>query len=52
MEKFMVGLFWVVIAVILTICMSNRIWKTEAVIHGKAEFYLDNDYNRQWRWLP
>lgn len=26
-------------------------WKQEAVSHGAAEFYLDQDNKRQWRWL-
>jgi hypothetical protein len=27
-------------------------WKTDAVKAGKAEYYLDKDFNKQWRWKP
>lgn len=27
-------------------------WKTDAVECGHAEYFLDNDHSRQWRWLP
>jgi uncharacterized membrane protein len=52
MENFIIGLICVGIAVWLSVAGANAIWKIEAVRHGKAEFYLDKDYNKQWRWLP
>ena len=30
---------------------SNK-WKEESVKSGHAEYYLDKDNNKQWRWLP
>lgn len=30
---------------------TNTGWKNRAVESGHAEFYLDEDNNRQWRWL-
>lgn len=27
-------------------------WKDDAIKHGKAEYYLDEKHERQWRWLP
>ena len=30
----------------------NGDFKNEAVKLGKAEYYLDKDFNRQWRWKP
>ena len=32
--------------------VKNREWHDRAVKAGHAEFYLDKDNNRQWRWLP
>lgn len=29
---------------------TNFNWKREAVKHGKAEYYLDSNNERQWRW--
>jgi len=31
--------------------VSER-WRTDAVKAGKAEYYLDADNQRQWRWKP
>jgi uncharacterized membrane protein len=52
MENFIVGLICVILAVWLSIAVANTIWRVEAVEYGKAEFYLDKNHNRQWRWLP
>jgi hypothetical protein len=42
--------------VTLIVCLiaspMNGAAKQEAVKAGKAEYYLDNDNNRQWRWKP
>lgn len=27
-------------------------WHADAVKAGKAEYYLDANHERQWRWLP
>ena len=27
-------------------------WQDKAVAHGAAEYYLDENYSRQWRWKP
>ncbi len=31
---------------------SEASWKRRAVESGNAEFYLDKDSERQWRWRP
>lgn len=31
---------------------ETRDFRSAAVKHGKAEFYLDAQHDRQWRWLP
>lgn len=28
----------------------DRTWRLEAVKKGHAEYYFDNNYERQWRW--
>jgi hypothetical protein len=38
-----------------TYCMKVRqanLWQKDAVAHGKAEYYLDKDHDKQWRWKP
>ncbi len=35
---------------ILTQCNVNRHWKDKIVKQGCAEYYLDANYDRQWRW--
>lgn len=54
--------FWCgsVVAVIGTFILSSFLytnfmtpdesWHRDAVRHGKAEFYLDGNQDRQWRW--
>lgn len=39
------------------ICLSlphqvDARWRKEAVDKGHAEYHLDKEYERQWRWLP
>lgn len=29
---------------------AEKYWKQEAYKHGKAEYYLDQNNERQWRW--
>jgi len=29
----------------------QREWQTDAVMRGYAEYYLDKDNEKQWRWL-
>ena len=31
-------------------CQSEKSWHDEAVKAGKAEYYLDENNNKQWRW--
>lgn len=31
--------------------LTDRSWRNEAVKQGKAEYYLDGNNQRKWRWL-
>ncbi len=42
-----IGLF---IGALIMGVLVSRGWHNEAVEKGKAEYYLDEDYSRQWRW--
>ena len=42
----LIGLF----ACILVFGLTDSHWKREAVKAGKAEYYLDETNERQWRW--
>lgn len=42
-----VGLFF---GMFIGICLADDVWHNKAVKHNKAEYYLDNNNNRQWRW--
>lgn len=33
-------------------CDERDKWEKEAVERGHAEFYLDHNHERQWRWKP
>lgn len=52
-----VGIILGVIIVLMIIFLlgyglSSNQQKIKAVESGHAEFYLDKDHNRQWRWNP
>ena len=53
---FKVGFFCgVILGVIFSIFIAflvNSKWEYEAVKQKKAEYYLDSNNNREWRWLP
>ncbi len=34
----------------LILLFAWTVWQRDAVNQGHAEFYLDKDFNRQWRW--
>ncbi len=34
----------------MTFLATWRIWERDAVAQGHAEYYLDADHKRQWRW--
>lgn len=40
------------LGVILTLRFTRADWQDEAVKHNKAEYYLDKEQKRRWRWLP
>lgn len=51
-----IGLFF---GCFLTSCVAALViylvfdgWKSEAVKHGHAHYYLDKNHIRQWEWLP
>ncbi len=55
----MFGVFFIGIVVSAILCAfasylnPMHTWaKLEAVKQGHAEFYLDDHYEKQWRWLP
>ena len=39
-------------AIVATRAVVTEGWQNEAVKVGHAEFYLDKEHQRQWRWLP
>jgi len=50
--NFVVGTAVIWVCLICLSGVSDREWRKDAVAAGHAEFYLDKDNNRQWRWLP
>lgn len=36
--------------IVFTGALSKSTWQERAVKAGKAEYYLDADNNKQWRW--
>jgi hypothetical protein len=57
------GSYFNLITAILIICILGVVFmlghsfacismKNEAVKNGKAEYYLDSDNDKQWRWKP
>lgn len=47
-----VGFIVGITAGIMVASVVHFTWKERAVKQGKAEFYLDSNHNRQWRWKP
>lgn len=41
---------WGGLAMFVTFELLDAKWRKEAVKQGKAEFYLDENHKRQWRW--
>ena len=41
-----------VVTYVATRDTRNLAWRTEAIKQGHAEYYLDAEHERQWRWLP
>jgi len=51
---------WILVFIMIIVCLgilsithniTTYSWKNEAVKEGHAEYYLDKEHNRQWRWL-
>lgn len=40
----------VMIGFVIGAVTTKKDFRDEAVDHNKAEYYLDNNNNRQWRW--
>lgn len=51
-DVFMCGLVMSVLVSLLVYIITDSHWREEAVTKGKAEFYLDSNYNKRWKWLP
>lgn len=51
-DGFWAGLIVGVLIMSAILSFLNSGWRREAVDRGKAEYYLDQNQNRQWRWLP
>ncbi len=58
-KEFMRSLITTVVGMVLAawaVMLQNRYrsgqWELAAVDAGHAEFYLDANHERQWRWLP
>jgi len=41
----LMSLFW-----FMTQEVTNNSWRQQIADHGCAEFYLDQNHDRQWRW--
>jgi len=53
-EDFIIGLGSFILlnfAAIGAIKVANNYWRSEAVRHHAAEYYLDANHVRQWRWI-
>jgi len=48
--EFVFILVALIIGLILGCNVMNSLWEKAAVKAGKAEFYLDADNNKEWRW--
>ena len=52
--SFVVGLFTGIVLMLIYIATLNatpeRAWQNLAVKAGKAEYYLDENNDKQWRW--
>ena len=53
-ERFIIGVVFFFIGVLAgSVCVFNATqscWRREAVSSGRAEYYLDENHERQWRW--
>lgn len=54
-QEFVCGAFFgFLLGVVIWLAMvrpsANWLWQLEAVNAGHAEFFLDADHERQWRW--
>lgn len=47
---FITGFAAIVPVALLAMGRLDSEWRDEAVKAGHAEYYLDADHNRQWRW--
>lgn len=45
-----IGIIGVIISSFGVYNASETRWKNDAVKHDKAEYYLDQNHERQWRW--
>lgn len=50
--SFFVFIGGLALGAILGAGIAGDVWRKEAVDAGKAEFYLDTEHRRQWRWAP
>lgn len=44
--------FAITVSIVITWSRVSEAWRNEAVNTGHAEYYLDSDRDRQWRWKP
>ena len=49
---FVLGIVFTLFMIITLVPSPREFLQKEAVKAGHAEYYLDEDYQRQWRWLP
>lgn len=47
-----IALFFFIMGIAIGIIAMGARYHQMAVNLGHAEYYLDDDYDRQWRWLP
>lgn len=49
-DVFMCACLSAAIAMLVTACLNTSHWQHKAVDAGHAEFYINDDGDRAWRW--
>ena len=44
-------LLLLIAVIVLPLSCLNNFWENDAVEHGYAEYYLNENYVRNWRWI-
>lgn len=47
---FVITFIAMLVSILFIVSCNNELWQAEAVKQGKAEYYLDYQNTRKWRW--